>query len=101
VNTAGGLRRFYDDGGVQIINSTTESTFSAGQLYMRCGEQRLMGSEVLAACHAVLLARSFRALLVSAYRALYCYQALTDSLLPERIHFLEARSRPQPGDFRV
>ncbi|MFE9562592.1 hypothetical protein ACFYM0_15965 [Streptomyces sp. NPDC006487] len=72
------LRKFQEGGGVEIVDLSPADTVSAGQLYAGCSDRRVVGPEVLAACHSLLLATSRRFPLVSAARAAYCYSALAD-----------------------
>ncbi|MFD7337552.1 hypothetical protein ACFV98_16310 [Streptomyces violascens] len=71
------LRKFQELGGVEIVDMTPADTVSAGQLYAGSSDRRVVGPEVLAACHSLLLATSRRLPLLSAARGAYCYSALT------------------------
>ncbi|WCD86986.1 hypothetical protein KPP03845_103352 [Streptomyces xanthophaeus] len=82
------LRTFQERGGVDIVDMTPTDTLSAGQLYAGCSDRRVVGPEVLAACHSVLLARSRRLPLLSAARAAYCYSALADAGTSYRIDLI-------------
>jgi hypothetical protein len=82
------LRRFQELGGVEIVDMTPTDTVSAGQLYANCSDRRVVGPEVLAACHSVLLATSRRLPLISAARAAYCYAALAGSGTSYRIDLI-------------
>lgn len=46
------LRKFQEGGGVEIVDLSPADTVSAGQLYAGCSDRRVVGPEVLAACHS-------------------------------------------------
>jgi hypothetical protein len=70
------VRRFLELGGVETVDLTPADTVLAGKLYAGCLDRRVTGAEVLAACHSALIAKTWKAPLVSAVRAAYCYSAL-------------------------
>ncbi|MFF8034785.1 hypothetical protein [Streptomyces sp. NPDC016626] len=71
------VRKFQELGGVELVDLTPEETVTAGQLYAGSSDRRIVGAEVLAACHSALLATGRKAPLVSTVRAAYCYSGLT------------------------
>ncbi|WP_431911886.1 hypothetical protein [Micromonospora carbonacea] len=85
------LRNFHQQAGVGIIEPDPELSLSAGRLYAQCSDQRVVGSEVLASCHAVLLAEGAALPLLSVLRALYCYKPLSETLPEGRLHFIPTR----------
>jgi hypothetical protein len=70
------LRKLRESGGLEIVDLTLSETLAAGHLYADCSDRRVVGPEVLAACHSVQLARSRNVSLLSTARAAYCYTAL-------------------------
>ncbi|WP_338320432.1 hypothetical protein [Streptomyces lonarensis] len=70
------LRRLAESGGVEVRELTPAEAVSAGQLYAAHLDRRVTGAEVLAACHATLLAATLPAGLVSTVRAAYYYAAV-------------------------
>ncbi|MDL5205962.1 hypothetical protein [Streptomyces sp. ALI-76-A] len=82
------VQRFQELGGVEVVDLTAAETVAAGRLYAGCLERRITGAEVLAACHSALLAKEWKAPLVSAVRASYCYSALDRTDLEYGIELL-------------
>lgn len=82
------IRRFLGGRGVEVAEPTPEATVAAGQLYADCDRRRITGAEVLAACHALVLAGDRGTHLVSAARASYCYLPLADRRPGLRIDYV-------------
>ncbi|OQD56936.1 hypothetical protein BM536_006115 [Streptomyces phaeoluteigriseus] len=79
------VRRFQEIGGIEVVSLSPAETVSAGQLYAASMDRRVVGAEVLAACHAAVLAKSSGSPLISAARASYCYSALDRAEVSFRI----------------
>ncbi|MER6301353.1 hypothetical protein ABT247_17550 [Kitasatospora sp. NPDC001539] len=71
------LRDFLDRPGLRIHQPTADFALTAGGLYADCVDRRVVGSEVLAACHSVLLAEQESVPLISTASARYCYVPLS------------------------
>lgn len=67
------LRQSVTAGAVSIINLTPDQMIAAGRLYERCMDRRILGEEVLAACHSTAVAKNLGYPLLSTARARYCY----------------------------
>lgn len=67
------LQSLHSRAGVEVVHPSLSDSISAGRHYANCVDRHLDGSEVLAACHARLLAETHNATLVSTARASYCY----------------------------
>jgi hypothetical protein len=82
------VREFHERGGVEVVDLSPVDAVSMGRLYASCYERRVVGAEVLAACHSVLLAETHAAILLSTVRASYCYVALGDAAASHRIQLI-------------
>ncbi|MFC8450022.1 hypothetical protein [Kitasatospora sp. NPDC057223] len=71
------LRDLLDRPGIEIRQPTADFALTAGSLYAGCVDRRVVGSEVLAACHSVLLADQESVPLISTASARYCYVPLS------------------------
>ncbi len=71
------LRDFYERTNFRIHQPTPDFVLAAGGLYAGCVDRRVVGSEVLAACHSALLAAQEKVPLVSTASARYCYIPLS------------------------
>jgi hypothetical protein len=67
------LQSFHSREGIEVVYPSSSDSVSAGRHYANCVDRRLDGAEVLAACHARLLAEARNATLISTARASYCY----------------------------
>ncbi|MGY0055246.1 hypothetical protein ACWY4P_01515 [Streptomyces sp. LZ34] len=67
-------------GGIRLLELTPADAVSAGKIYARSADQRVEGPEVLAACHASLLAAGRNMPLLSTARASYCYATMEEAL---------------------
>ncbi|WP_320775637.1 hypothetical protein [Streptomyces sp. CRN 30] len=79
------VRRFQELGGTEVVGLSPAETLSAGRLYAASLDRRVEGAEVLAACHAAVLATALKSPLVSVARAAYCYSALRQAGVHLRI----------------
>jgi hypothetical protein len=76
------LRQSAKAGAVSIMNLTPDQMIAASHLYERCLDRRIVGEEVLAACHSAAIAKELGYPLLSTARARYCYIAYRESEFP-------------------
>jgi hypothetical protein len=82
------VRRFQELGGTEIVSLTPTETIAAGQLYAASMDRRVVGAEVLAACHCAILAKASGGPLISAARASYCYATLDRAEMQFRVDLI-------------